>query len=81
MITVTAAPVLDPQLVVNLLNEHEGRYPFEAVMRTLQDQKGLDESTSRELIWQVLALGFIEFTPDRATLRIRHNAPFQERVA
>lgn len=80
MATVTAAPAQDPQILVNLLKAHHGHYAFDDVMRDLM-QRGLDESTSRELIWQVLAIGFIEFTPDRSALRLREGAPLNERVA
>lgn len=70
MTTVAVQRALNPQLVLDALREHQGDYPFAELVSALE-AKGLDESQSRELIWQVLALGYIEFTADRSALRLR----------
>lgn len=61
--------VFDPKLVVELVRERDGDYPFEAMLQTLQ-AKGFDESAGRELIWHALALRLIEFNGDRSALRL-----------
>jgi hypothetical protein len=80
MIAVATQRALDPKLILDLLGEHEGQYPFAELVHALQ-AKGLDESESRELIWQVLALGFIEFTADRSFLRLRQDSQYEGKVA
>ena len=57
------------QILIELLRGHTGEFPFSQLLEALQ-QQGLDESLGRELIWQALALGKIEFSPDRSALRI-----------
>ena len=61
---------LEPQVVIDLLERHQGQFPFKQLVDELKIQ-GLDDANSRELIWQTLALGLIEFTPDRSVLRMR----------
>jgi hypothetical protein len=80
MIAVALGSELNAKLVQDLLAEQDGERPFDSVMTALQE-KGLDESTSRELIWRVLALGLIEFTADRSSLRARNDPRREERVA
>ncbi len=80
MIAVATQRASDPKLILNLLGEHEGQYPFADLVQALQ-VKGLDESESRELIWQVLALGFIEFTADRSSLRLLQDSRQEGKVA
>jgi hypothetical protein len=61
--------IFNPEMVVALLRGRNSDYPFEEMLKTLQ-ANGLDETASRELIWHVLALGGIEFTDDRSSLRL-----------
>jgi hypothetical protein len=61
--------VFDPKLVLELVRQRNGDYPFEALLQALQ-ASGFYESASRELIWHALALGLIEFTGDRSSLRL-----------
>ena len=61
--------LFNPEMVVALLRERNGDYPFDEMLEALQ-AKGFDEAASRELIWHVLALGRIEFTEDRSSLRL-----------
>jgi len=70
MAAVASQVVFDPDLVLTLLEARGGEYPFADLLQALQE-KGLDESTSREILWHVLALGLIEFTEDRSSLRLR----------
>jgi hypothetical protein len=69
MSEMAAERALNSKLVIDLLQEHGGEYPFSALLDALQE-KGLDASQSRELIWQTLAQSSIEFTPDRSALRM-----------
>jgi len=61
---------LDPKLLIKVLENHRGEYPFESVLGELK-LSGLPEAEARELIWQVLALGQIEFSLDRSALHLR----------
>jgi hypothetical protein len=72
MNTMAAQPAIDPDFVVQIIRERGGEYPFNDLLNALSE-RGLNESQGRELIWQVLALGFIEFNADRSILQLRPN--------
>jgi hypothetical protein len=64
-----AETAFNPQLVISILRANDGEFPFSDLLQALERQ-GLNESYGRELIWQTLAQGLIEFSPDRSTLRM-----------
>lgn len=64
MSALRAVPVLDPQPVLDLIQERGGVCTFDEALSLLV-QRGFSEATARDAIWQFLSDGRLEFTPDR----------------
>ena len=64
MSALRAVPVLDPQPVLNLIQERGGVCTFDEALRVLV-QRGFSETSARDALWQFLSDGRLEFTSDR----------------
>ena len=57
-------PAIDPQPVLNLIQQRGGECSFSEAMDTLINL-GMTESAARDALWRLLSDGTIEFTTDR----------------
>lgn len=64
MSALRAIPLLDPQPVLDLIQERGGACSFDEAVGVLR-HRGFSESAARDALWQFLSDGRIEFTADR----------------
>ena len=64
MSALRAIPLLDPQPVLDLIQESGGACSFDEAVAALR-QRGFSESAARDALWQFLSDGRIDFTADR----------------
>jgi len=57
-------PSIDPQPILDLIEQRGGECSFDEAL-TLLGQRGMRESTARDALWRLLSDGIIEFTVDR----------------
>lgn len=64
MTALRAIPVIDPQPVLDLIQQKGGECSFDEAVAALV-QRRFSESAARDALWQFLSDGRIEFTADR----------------
>lgn len=76
MSALRAIPLLDPQPVLDLIQERGGECSFDEAVKMLR-QRGSSESGARDALWQFLSDGRIEFTADRNLTVPKSDVPEQ----
>jgi hypothetical protein len=64
MTALRAIPLVDPQPVLQLIQQNGGTCTFDQAVQMLM-RGGFSESAARDALWQFLSDGRLEFTPDR----------------
>lgn len=64
MTALRAIPLLDPQPILDLIEEKGGSCTFDEALDALV-QRRFPLSAARDALWRFLSDGRIEFTPDR----------------
>lgn len=64
-----AMRAFDPALIVSVLEEHGGKYPFFKLTAVL-GQLGLSEAEARDFVWRLLSEGVIRFSSDRNDVQL-----------
>jgi len=55
---------MKPEVIISFIAKSSGTCSFESALDYLQEQ-GMDKSTARDWLWEILALGHIRFTNNR----------------
>jgi hypothetical protein len=76
MSALRAIPLLDPQPVLDLIEQKGGACSFDEAVRVLV-QRRFSESAARDALWQFLSDGRIEFTADRQLTVPKSDVPEQ----